>query len=163
MWQCATLQSIWKRALDPENSENSIKMKNAIAKSLSECSENATTTVCITGRSNKLLSSIATLDKDPTIGVAYSYEMYRNEILDKFNNHIKEKIESDKKSMDPARKQYVESFTDLSIDQSPAEKSKFNNELKTYVDALCKDYKMVVRDYNIEKIKQECNAVIDNL
>jgi hypothetical protein len=157
--ELSILSLIWERSKDPLNEKNSKNMKDAIVTSLAECTtmtNGSVNTVCITGRVNNVLSSIATLDVDQTIGVAYTQEQYRNEILEKCSNITKSAIENAKKSLNPQMKLLGESYSDPNIIVDIETEVQFKNQLKKEFQVVFDNYSKVLRPHTLNKIKEEC-------
>jgi len=76
------LAQVWTRINSRDNAHNRNKLIESLEDQLAECSTGPGSTVCVAGRCSHVISSLALLDKDPTIGVLKTKEVLRNELLD---------------------------------------------------------------------------------
>jgi hypothetical protein len=124
------LNSVWNRSNDIQNQKNSVLIKNAIVQALSNSIER-NIPVCSTGRTTNIISSLATLDYDNTIGTIGSSEMYKNEIIDdaaKIFNKLSNEIPNDDTLL---RNKYSEELDKLKIKYP----NHFTDKMKT--DFMC--------------------------
>lgn len=75
------LNSVWNRIHSKYNLENRKKLIEALEDQLNECATSDTATVCVAGRCSHVISSLALLDRDPTLGILKTKEVLRNELL----------------------------------------------------------------------------------
>jgi tetratricopeptide (TPR) repeat protein len=75
------INHIYTRIMSKDNIKNRDKLLEMLETQLKDCATSNNGIVCIAGRHTRLLSTFATLDKDPSLGILRSKEMIRNELL----------------------------------------------------------------------------------
>jgi len=76
------LSQVWTRINSRSNAKNKEKLIESFEDQLNECATGPSATVCVAGRCSHVISSLALLDKDPSLGVLKTKEVLRNELLD---------------------------------------------------------------------------------
>ena len=76
------LGAVWTRINSRANAKNKEKLIESLEDQLNECATGTSSTVCVAGRCSHVISSLALLDKDPSLGVLKTKEVLRNELLD---------------------------------------------------------------------------------
>lgn len=76
------LGAVWTRINSRANAKNKEKLIESLEDQLNECATGTSSTVCVAGRCSHVISSLALLDSDPSIGVLKTKEVLRNELLD---------------------------------------------------------------------------------
>lgn len=76
------LSQVWTRINSQSNEKNKEKLIESFEDQLNECATGTGSTVCVAGRCSHVISSLALLDKDPSLGVLKTKEVLRNELLD---------------------------------------------------------------------------------
>lgn len=98
------LESVWRRIHSKQNEKNRSKMIESLETQLNECAVTDTSTVCVAGRCGHVISSLALLDADQTIGILKTKEVLRNELLNDaariVENYTGSKSAYDKKTID---------------------------------------------------------------
>lgn len=70
------LNAVWNRIHSKKNKHNYKELLNAFEEQLADCSS-----VCVIGRICRIMSSLAVLDADPSLGILRNKETLRNELL----------------------------------------------------------------------------------
>lgn len=146
---------VWERSKHPNNAKNSQLIKTAIINALADSVENSQI-VCINGRCARVLGSLNTLDFDPEVGSAMTFEAYKNQIFQETKSIIETAIEGVKNSPDIAMKSVGDSFEDINIIPDAIALDKFNEDLRSRISANLKEYRGKLSDNEIENIKQDC-------
>jgi hypothetical protein len=152
------LTNIWNRAYHPNNAGQVDNIHEAIADALADCNLNGSI-VCGSGRVNRIIGSLATLDYNPTVGNISTGESYKNEAFDLVTrslNGVIKKYESFKNATHAGPQhysdttsvsdgkllaRYAESFSNMDIDDStiPAGiRKRFESEVLSPVDEYIK-------------------------
>jgi predicted solute-binding protein len=129
------LANTWNRAYETGNEGSRENIKAAIVTSLVESTEN-NATVCANGVCSRILGSLVTLDKNPSVGHINTFEQIKNELFTKANTHIQKEIEKAKLSTNEKLATVGRSYEDPNIEVDPATQEMFVNKLKTAMDDL---------------------------
>ncbi len=152
----------WDRCSDPRNRDNAALMREAVITALADSVENGNQ-VCINGRTGHVLNSLATLDYDPALGSAMTFEAYRNQIYQESKEIINSVVESAKLSTDGALRASAEAFEagDSSLDT--ASDDRFKNDLRSRIDNNIDTYEKKLTPKDLSSIKEECHvyAMVD--
>jgi len=97
-----------------------------------------------------------TLDFDPSVGSAMTFEAYRNQIFQEVKEIIDKEIEKAKNSGDAELAEYAKSFDsgDPLEDGGPAEE-RFKRQLKNSLDKHIDRYRDKLGEREIEQVRQE--------
>jgi hypothetical protein len=129
------LENVWNRSYHPKN--NGPIMREAILDQLANCWENDRM-VCGSGRTMKVLASLATIDTNPTAGTSMTREAYRNEAFNLASKSLNDTI--DKYSTGSANERlYSRSFVELDIEDSKIS-DKVRERFKNIVMKPIKEY-----------------------
>ncbi len=145
----------WKRCEHPNNAGNEDKMREAVVNALADSIENGNQ-VCINGRTSHILNSLATLDYDPALGSAMTFEAYRNQIFQETKDIINNEIENAKASADDKLRAVGEAYETGDVSADTAADAQFKESIKTRIDNNVDTYKDKLSDNDRDNIKQEC-------
>jgi hypothetical protein len=145
----------WARAKHPRNIAREDLIKTAIVNALADSVENGNI-VCVNGRCGRVLNSLVTLDFDPSVGSAMTFEAYRNQIFQEVKEIIDKEIDKAKNSGDAELAEYAKSFDsgDPLEDGGPAEE-RFKRQLKNSLDKHIDSYRDKLGEREIEQVRQE--------
>ncbi len=149
------LNLVWRRCFHEKNSEEHDNMKDAVVDALSDSFEKGST-VCANGRTARLLASHATLDYDSRVGLAQSFEDYRNQIYNETKTIIADEIERGKISDDEEIRNMAKSYDEPEIVPSEKAIEQFNAILKTRIDDNLRKYETKLRPKDMETVASEC-------
>jgi hypothetical protein len=128
------LAQVWLRINSRENQKNKDSLRQAFYESLSDCMEKSYDggwrSVCVSGRSNRILQTLTLLDEDPVLSEPVkTTEMLKNEVFGKTSNIIQNEL---KKYPIDAQKLYLESTNETKELEQLKEniKSKVETELR---------------------------------
>lgn len=146
------LTTVWQRSYDPDNKDNAIVIREALADALADCIEGGST-VCMSGRTKKVWQALARLDKDPENGVLKSKEAIRNEIYQKSAKIVDDFIGENGSASDALKEAYRKSDDTQQVKE-------LVETIHKQIDDLRKDYKNFLPDEQLDVIVKECQAVV---
>jgi len=144
------VENVWARSYDPANSDNQAKIQEALAYAILDCVE-GNHVVCITGRSQKVWQALATLDKDPHMGVFKSKQAVKNEIFDRCRNIIDQHIES---GISQELKQ------DYLANKETEQVEELKDHIRAEIDKLRKEYENELDAIQLNAAIEDCKAVV---
>ncbi len=144
----------WERCKDQRNAENADLMREAIITGLADSIENGHQ-VCINGRTSHVLNSLATLDYDPALGSAMTFEAYRNQIFQETKQIINDITEGAKASSDAALRAGAESYE---MGDESDDVTTFKAQLQTRIDNNIDTYSTKLSQKDLANIKSECHV-----
>ena len=150
------LSEIWKRSEHPANEKMSDNIKSSIINNLADCVENGNV-VCPTGRVSRIISSLALIDKDNNLGIIKTKDMYRKEIMDKCGHVINKTVEMHKNNNNDVAKAYLDPSIPIDEDRYNI----FTDMLKEKVAQVVDEYKGIISNNEIKKIKNEMQSFIE--
>lgn len=153
------LKYVWDRADHPKNRQNRTKIREAIIDEIANSVEDGEV-MCPGGRSARLLGSLVTLDFDPNVGAACTFEDYKNEIFERCRKLIDAKIESAKKSNNPELRKVAMSYEDPTMEIPDDLSAAFKDNIKEGIDAIIAEYSGKMRAQQAEELKRDCYAAI---
>jgi len=145
------LVTIWQRAHDTRNKDNSLNIKKSVAESVLECIEGGLP-VCMSGRTKKIWQSIALLDVCPEIGVFKSKQLIRNEIYQKCAKIVDTYLGNNGTISDSLKQAYYN-------DENTEQVNELKETIKKDIDILIDSYSEMLPK-EIEIIKNECKNII---
>jgi hypothetical protein len=146
------LSTIWQRAYDPENKENFNELREAIGDSIMDCVE-GNNVVCLSGRTAKMWQALATLDKDPTIGILKSKQYLRNEIYEKCAKIVDEYVGNNGSTSTELKRAYQK-------DEQSEQVKELKECIIKQIDNIKMDYINLLPEQQLNEIILECKAVI---
>ncbi len=157
-----TLNLVWDRSHHPSNTENSELLKEAVIDSLIDMKQD-TGIVCSTGRTNRIIGSLATLDYDPKISGFFTVEQVRNDALDISKQLLDDTVLEYKNSDNEKKKTVGNSYDSTTfMETDPETEQEFKKlvveKIENTFERDLKD-KLTERDY--DKIKQHCIAAVE--
>jgi len=148
--EISILENIWKRVHLPVNRANHDQLKNAFFDNMKDCIEKGSV-VCSTGRTSKMLSTFSKLDVQvPNLGSFRSKQMMRNEIYKRSSDILQNKLNTMSKEVQDIYNKG---------DENPEITEKMN-EVRRDINNMTKEYKGKLSDSDVNKLKEECLAVI---
>ncbi len=135
------LSSVWSRTKNQEKEEDNSTIKNAIIDSIADAVENDMP-VCINGRCGRYLTSLATIDSNPELGIVKTKEAYHHEILNNANTILKERIDQALNSEDPSLSAVGKSYKN-GTDGSELPEA----DIQNFVNSVKHDYNSMVSEY----------------
>ena len=152
---------VWNRTNDLRNEKNASLMREAVVDALNDSVEKDSL-VCIGGRCSRILSSLVTLDFDPSIGAAMTYESYKNQIFSETNQIINEAIDSASKSDRENMRNVARSFREPlgGVEVEPDVEAEFVRGVKQSIDDNMSKYIGSLKPDEISKLRDECYAAI---
>lgn len=149
------LARVWARAGDRRNADNESNIREAVALALADSATTGGSTVCINGRVGRVLGSLATLDYDPTVGSAMTFEAYRNQIFQETKDIIAQEIEAGKRSSDADIRAAAEAYD--GGDDAPADASEaFSALIGEKIEQNLAQYEGKLADWELHNIADEC-------
>jgi hypothetical protein len=107
------------------------------------------------------MSSLATLDADPTMGQVFTVQMMKKKVFKEVNDMFQKEIEAAKNSPNQKLKQVGESYTNPRIVPDEETEKTFVAEVKAKASKYIIDnYKDEVSDTDLEDIKIEAVSAI---
>lgn len=146
------LTTVWQRTYDPDNKDNAVAMREAIADAVSDCIEGGAT-VCMSGRTKKVWQALARLDKDPENGVLKSKEAIRNEIYQKAAKVVDDFIGDNGSASEALKDAYRKSEETEQVKELVETIHKQIGEIKN-------EYKTLIPNEQLDVIIKECQAVV---
>ena len=146
------IETIWKRAYDPENRNNHDAIKAALADALLDCIEGESV-VCMSGRNSKLWQALATLDKDPTVGIFRTKQQIRNEIYDRAARIVNDYVGPNGSASDSLRNAYQAGETTEQVKE-------LIQCMKDTIDELRNNYENKLPQDQLNLIIEECKSVV---
>lgn len=154
------LALVWKRCKDPRNAENREIMHEAVANALADCYDGTPLSlVCANGRCSRVINSLATIDYDPTMTGAMTFEAYKNTIMQEAGEIFDSVIENAKEEGGDMR-QVALAYTDPTVDSPPEAERDFKNRLRDSVDNMLNGYRDKFTPQELERIRQECYVYV---
>lgn len=148
------LANVWNRTKHPGNVRNQDNLQEAVVLQLADCVENGTGTVCITGRTDKVISALSHLDFDKDMEVK-NEQWYKAEIFGKTKKLIDRETKRLSESDDPLSQQaknYIEGKGDM---------DKIEDHLKEHVSKELKgEYTGEIRKDKLDILVNEALAGI---
>lgn len=152
-----TFVKVWNRHKHPKNKDMSTNIKDAIMDALDSCIENDSL-VCTTGRTSRILGSLATLDFDPEMGKAQTGEAYKNEIYTECKKILDQEIAELKKSDDVELAKAAASYEDPKINASRAAEKKFQEHVGDKYAVLVDSYRDKLPVHVRKTLLEDCLA-----
>ena len=146
------LTAVWQRAYDPENKDNFDDIREAIGDAIMDCVEGSHV-VCLSGRTAKIWQALATLDKDPNIGVLKSKQQLRNEIYERSAKIVNDYIGYNGSASSELKKAYNE-------DEQSEQVKELKECIVKQIDKLKDEYTDLLPINQLNEILSECKAVI---
>lgn len=146
------ITTVWQRSYDPDNKDNAVTIREALADAVADCVEGGFT-VCMSGRTKKVWQALARLDKDPENGVLKSKEAIRNEIYQKAAKVVDDFIGENGSASDALKEAYRKSDDTEQVKELVETIHKQIGELKN-------EYKSFLPDEQLDVIVKECQAVV---
>jgi hypothetical protein len=133
--ECDILVNVWNRAYFPDNADKIDEMHEAIADQLADCYQDGKV-MCGTGRVNRIIGALATLDCDPEVGLVMTSEAYRNEVFVLATRSLNRTIAKYAASKDADEKLQAATFTHAVDDSEVPEQTrqKFADDVLLYID-----------------------------
>jgi hypothetical protein len=146
------LVNAWRRAYDPANKENFNEIREAIGGAVLDCVE-GDTVVCMSGRTSKIWQGLATLDKDPEIGVLKSKQMLRNEIYERSAKIVADHVGPNGSASDALKDAYVKG-------ENTEQVKELTECMKKQIEDLKTDYDKLLPKDQLELAITECASVV---
>ncbi len=147
---------VWNRCGHPRNASNIALMRDAVITSLADSIEGGSLT-CANGRTGRVLGALATLDHDPVVGGAMTYEAYRNQIYGEVKQLISNEVEAHRDSPDADIRAAVEAYEEGQESTTDADKA-FRDSLKSKIDNNIDAYNDKLTEAERGNIKKECHV-----
>lgn len=151
--------AVWQRCNDHRNAKNEKLMKTMVVNALVDSVENGGV-VCINGRCARILNSLATLDFDPTMGNAMTFEAYKNQIFQESKQIIDNEIQNAKNSDNEAMRQVGLSYDDFNIQTDPAVEEQFKENIKNKIKQNIDNYKEKMNREELRQIEETCMEAV---
>ena len=148
------LMNTWIRAKDTNNSD----AIDSFVNSLSDCVEH-NNVVCATGRTSRILSSLLYFDKD--IEPVKTKDMYNKEIMDKAGYIIDKEVELHSNNATSKFNKAARAYKDPKVQISDEEFNQFSKMLLDKANNIADEYKGIINDKEIRKIKQNIACFIE--
>lgn len=146
------VEAIWKRAYDDGNIQNQDSIKSALADALIDCVEGESV-VCMSGRNSKVWQALATLDKDPAIGIFRTKQQIRNEIYDRSARIINDYVGPNGSASDSLRNAYQAGETTEQV-------AELTQCIRDTIDELRASYENKLPEDQLNLIIEECKSVV---
>jgi hypothetical protein len=151
---------VWKRCKDPRNADNREIMHEAVANALADCYDGTPLSlVCANGRCSRIINSLATIDYDPTMTGAMTFEAYKNTIMQEAGEIFDNAIENAKEEGGDMQRVAL-AYTDPNVDSPPEAEREFKNRLRDSVDNMLNGYRDKFTLQELERIRQECYVYV---
>jgi hypothetical protein len=150
---------VWERSKLPENEKNQELMRQAAVTALAECKPEDQN-ICVVGRVEYLMGSLATLDFDPIIGTALTQEQYRNDILEKTKGIRDQAVADALASSDTDLRDVARSFVDLNVTTKQDAEERFKQNVSSGISTMLETYRPHLSSTQFEAIEKDCNAAI---
>lgn len=152
---------VWRRSIHPRNRDSADDIKMMIVESLADAVENDGV-VCINGRCSRMLNSLAGVDFNPKVGMAMTYEAYKNQIFESARRIIDNEITRARSADDADLRAIGESYEDPSVEVDDTVAEHFRADIRRKLDAMVDSY---MEDGKLapdeaQKIKEECHAAV---
>jgi len=149
--------TVWSRADENTNTE---QIREAVVDAMNDFYERGSANpVCINGRCGRLIGSLATLDRDPTVGAVQTLEQHRNDIMSQVSAALQREIDIASRSEDAGLKRVAESYTVPGVTADPAHEQRFIEGVKREIDTII-DAKKEVLGGSMETIKKDAYAAL---
>lgn len=149
------LNAVWNRINSRDNIKNLGRLIEAFEDQLSECATSSHSTVCVSGRCSHVISCLALLDKDPTLGILRTKEVWRNQLLNDAAK-IVEHFTGD----DSATPKNI--IDDYMKGENTEEVQALKNSIITGIQSLGKKYVPHLPPEQVDLLIQQCIAVVQN-
>lgn len=155
------LLNTWNRAYHPRNVDlgHTRKIKEAVLDQLNDCYSSSGGMVCGSGRANRVLSSLATIDY-AGLGTMMTGEAHRNEAFNFAQQKIKNVIKEFEEKGNTEEKKYAKSFSDMSIDTDGPELFNASKKFKILVMQDVDKYAEKNKDNLPSNIRTEIEAAL---
>jgi hypothetical protein len=147
------LNAVWNRIHSKHNKENREKMIEALEDQLNECATSDSSTVCVAGRCSHVISSLALLDKDPTIGVLKTKEVLRNELL----NEAAKIVEKYTGKTSSVSQNIIDDY--MSSNDTPQVRA-LKQQMADEITRLAPNYESQLPKNQVDVLIEQCLAVI---
>lgn len=144
--------NVWRRAHDPDNIGAKEQIKEAMLDSVVDCVE-GDTVVCITGRTAKIWKSLATLDKNPKIGIIKTKQALRNEIFEKAAAIVAEHVGTDGLASEQLKNDYNNS-------ENTAQVQDIIEVMRGKIDDLRPVYQGLLDKNQLDLVLAECKSAV---
>lgn len=152
---------VWDRTKHPRNRARADFMREAVGNALADSVEKGNE-VCINGRCAHLLNSLATLDHDPAMGSAMTFEAYRNQIYQETKQIVSDEIARAKGDAGVMHDVAVAFEAGDEIDTGnkdlTAADQQFRAEIKAAIDSNIDTYAEKLSDAERTSLKDECHV-----
>lgn len=149
----------WGRTSHPRNKDNAELMRGAIVDALADCMED-NGTVCINGRTARVLNSLTLLDYDPAMSGAKTYEAYKNQIYQETKDIISDEVQKAKNSPDDKLRAVGESFEGKNVEIDEQTERIFIETVKNEISLNIDHYDTKLTEKERSQLKEECCAAI---
>ena len=153
------LARVWNRSNHPNNKDNSDNMRLSLVMGLADAAT-TTGTVCTNGRVNRMLESVTLLDFNKNAGNANTINEIKNNIYTDTHKMISGLAAELTKSDNNELRAVGESYTNPKIQTTENGEKTFKIMVEKNVDEIIAQYKDVLPEREIKKIKEDCMAAV---
>lgn len=146
------LVNVWRRAYDPGNRERFDEIREAIGNALLDCIE-GDAVVCADGRISKIWQCLATLDKDPEVGILKSKQALRNEIYERSAKIVSDHVGENGSASIALKEAYING-------ENTEQVKELAECMKQQIKELRGEYEHLLPKERLDLILEECLAVI---
>ncbi len=150
------LATVWNRCNDPRNRDNRKSLREAVVISLADGIER-NTQVCVNGRVSRVLNSLATIDFDPTVNGALTFEAYRNQAYNDVKDIVGRQLDFAESSSDPVLKAAAAAYN--GGDDNEAAVAKLRDNIFSAIDTNLSSYAEKFTPNELESIRESCHIL----
>jgi hypothetical protein len=153
---------VWDRTKDTRNRTRATLMREAVDNALADSVEKGNE-VCINGRCAHLLNSLVTLDHDPAMGAAMTFEAYKNQIYQETKQIVADELSRARTGDSPALRDAAAIFEAGDM-PDPANKDvvaadqQFRAEVKAAISSNIDTYSEKLSPAERTVLKDECHV-----
>jgi len=155
----ALLELVWDRSLCPANKDNRDNIQEAIVNALADSVEHGHV-VCVSGRSQRLIGALATLDYEDSVGALNTHNALKNEIYTECSKLVDRVVKAERRNKDKEIADAAKSYEDPAVVATEAGEVKLTELIHVEIDQLTAEYADRLRSDQLAAIKENCYAAV---
>jgi hypothetical protein len=153
------LALVWRRGEAPRNAARETLIQEAIALALADSVENGQI-VCVNGRCGRVIQALCTLDFNPDVGAAATFEAYKNQIYAETKDLLDAALER-AAAGSAAQREVAKSYEDINVVPDERAAAKFRSTLRKAIARNAAKYKGKIGDQALKRLVDECCIYAD--